>query len=226
MHVAVLIPRRPDYGRRDQLAEWTQARWGDLHPDFEVIEGHHLEGPFNRSAAINSAAAQADDADVFVVADCDSFVDAGQLRRAIDRAMSSGQVTFAYDRFAYLSRSMSDAIMDGFAGDWWPGVEWTLAGTCSSMVVIPGDLWRELGGCDEGFVGWGGEDVALSLALQTLGGGMQREPGEVWHLWHPPAPHTHDDIWPDRMDLYAKAAYDKTAMRQLVDRLRAEVAAG
>lgn len=223
MHVAVLTPRRADYGRRDQLAEWTAARWADLHPDFEVVEGHHDDGPFNRAAAINDAAAKAPDADVYVVADCDSFVDAAQLRQAIDTAVISGQVTFAYDRFAYLSRAMSDAIMDGFAGDWWPGVEWTMTGTCSSMVVASGPLWRTLGGADEGFIGWGGEDIALSLALQTFGGGMKRIPGEVWHLWHPPAPHTNDDVWPDRMELYADAAYNAEAMRELVDRLRAEV---
>ena len=193
-----------------------------MHPEFTVIEGHHDDGPFNRSAAINNAAAQMPDADVFIIADSDSFVDPDQLNKAVAVAVGSGQVTFAYDRFAYLNRAMSDAVMAGFSGDWWTGVEFTMQGTCSSMVVVPGNLWREYGGADEGFVGWGGEDIAISLALQTFGGGMRRVSGEVWHLWHAPAPHTHDDVFPARMQLYADAAYDPKKMRALIDRLRAE----
>lgn len=222
MNVAVLVPRRTDGGRRDDLAAWTAARWEALHPEFEVIEGHHNHGPFNRSAAINTAAAKAPDADVYVIADSDSFVAVDQLNLAVATALGSGQVTFSYDRFCYLNRPTSDQVMRGFDGDWWPGVDFTMTGTCSSMVVIPGDLWRELGGADEGFVGWGGEDVALSLALQTFGGGLQRVHGDVWHLWHAPAPHTHDHKWPDRVDLYSKASYDTVKMRALIDRLRAE----
>ena len=225
MNVAVLTPRRTDGGRRDRLWEWVSARWRLERPDWQIIEGHHLDGPFNRAAAINDAARHAPDADLYIIADSDSFVGATQLDQAINKACISGQVTFAYDRFAYLNRPMSDRVLKGFDGDWWPGVEWVLPGTCSSMVVVPGNLWRELGGADEGFVGWGGEDIALSLALQTFGGGMQRQPGVVWHLWHAPAPHTHDDIWPDRMRLYEAVAYDRDGMRALVDRLRSEVSA-
>lgn len=222
MKVAVLIPCRPDGGRRDKLQEWTVARLRALHPAFEIAVGHHHadEGPFNRARALNRAAAEAADADVFVVADGDSFVAERQLDEAILYADTFGQVTFAYDRYCYLSKTMSDQVMAGHQGDWTPGVEFTMQGTCSSMLAIPAALWREIGGADEGFVGWGGEDVALSLALQTFGGGAGRIPGDVWHLWHAPAPHVADDLWPGRVERYAEAAYDRTAMRALLDELR------
>ena len=224
MNVAVLIPNRPDGGRRDALLAWTVNRLRTLHPGFQIAVGQHGadEGAFNRSAALNRAAAQASDADVFVLADGDSFVGASQLEQAIATATSCRQVTFAFDRYCYLSRQMSDQIMAGFVGDWTPGVEFTMQGTCSSMVVVPAALWWEIGGADEGFVGWGGEDVALSLALQTFGSGLQRVHGDVWHLWHPPAPHVADDLWPGRVDRYAAAAYDKGRMRALLHQLRAE----
>jgi len=221
--VAVVVPRRGDGGRRDELWRWVRDRWAREHPEFAVHEGHHDDGPFNRAAALNRAIAAAGDVDVYVIADSDSFVGADQLDQAIDLATSTGQITFAYDRFSYLSRSMSDRIMAGFNGAWEPGVEWSLTGSCSSMVVVPAPLWAEMGAADEGFVGWGGEDIAISLALQTFGGGLQRVPGVVWHLWHEPAPHTHDDVWPDRMRLYEAVAYDPPAMRALIARLRAEV---
>lgn len=218
--VLVAVPRRADNGHRDQVWSWVRDRWADQHPDWTVVEGHHNEGPFNRSAAINVAADRA--WDVMLIADSDSFVAAEQANRGVDMAASTGRVTFAYDRFAYLNHEMTSWIMDGYDGNWWPGVEWTMTGTCSSMVAVPRKLWDRCGGADEGFVGWGGEDVALSLMLQTYGEGMNRIPGEVWHLWHPPAPHTSDDLWPGRLEQYAAAAYDKRKMTMLIKKLRAE----
>lgn len=221
MTVAVLVPRRNDGGRRDDLWAYVKTRWTRLHPDFEIIEGHHDDGPFNRAAAINTARA-ATTADTLIIADSDTFVSPTQVDQAITAATRHRQVTFAYDRYCYLSRSMSDRIMAGYDGDWWPGVEFTMQGTCSQVVVVPADLFDEAGGADEGFIGWGGEDVALSLALQTFGGGLQRITGDVWHLWHPPAPHTHDDHWPARVKLYGDAAYDRAKMRALIARLAEE----
>lgn len=220
MKVAFVVPRRSDGGRRDELWQWVKARMETEHPSWPVIEGHHDEGPFNRSAAINSAVAEVGDVDVIVIADSDSFVGRDQLGEAVALAHRSGQITFAYDRFYYLSRDMSDRVMSGFDGIWETGVEFSMTNTCSSMVAIPLSLWREVGGADEGFVGWGGEDIAISLTMQTFGGGMNRVLGPVWHLWHPPAAHTHDDVWPDRMRRYADAAYDRPKMQALLDELR------
>jgi hypothetical protein len=220
VNVSVLVPRRDDGGRRDELWAWTRKRLETLHPEFEIIEGHHDDGPFNRSAAINQAVEQAT-GDVFVIADSDSFVGQAQLNQAVEVAAVGNQITFAFDQWCYLSRAMSDQIMRGFVGDWTPGVEFTMTNTCSSMVVTPRSLWEQMGGADEGFVGWGGEDIAISLALQTFGGGMKRISGNCWHLHHAPAPRTNDE-WPQRMQLYADASYDIEKMRALLTRLRSE----
>lgn len=223
MDVAVLVPRRSDGGRRDEVWSWVRQRWATEHPDWPLFEGHHDDGPFNRSAALNQAARDAGDWDVAIIADSDSFVSVQQATDAAAVAHRTGQVTFAYDRFSYLSRRMSDRVMAGYRGDWTLGVEWTMTGTCSSMVAVPRGPWDVMGGADEGFVGWGGEDIAISLALQTFGGGMHRIHGDVWHLWHPPAAHTHDHVWPERMQRYADAAYDVDKMRALITELRAEL---
>lgn len=220
MNVAVIVPRRSDGGRRDELWRWVKSRWESEH-DWPIHEGHHDEGPFNRSAAINRAARDAGAWDVAIVADSDSFVGKDQIEAAVDTCATTGQMTLAYDRFAYLSRAMSDQIMLGFDGDWTPGVEFWIPGTCSSMVVITRPVWDEAEGFDEGFVGWGGEDVAFSHKAQTFGGGLQRIPGFLWHLWHPPAVHASNDVWVPRCELYAEASYDRDAMHALIDRLRA-----
>lgn len=220
MRVVVLVPRRADGGRRDMVWAYVRARWAEQHPDWPVFEGHHDDGgPFNRSAAVNAAAAAAGAWDVAVIADSDTFVGSDQIASAVESAARSGRITFAYDRFVYLGRKMSDRVMEGFVGNWWPGVVWTMPGTCSSMVVVTRGLWDRVGGFDEGFVGWGGEDVGFSLACQALGGGHDRTRGDAWHLYHDPAPHTHDHEWPDRVARYAQCDGDPELMLRVLQEL-------
>lgn len=227
MKVAILVPFRPDGSRRDELAAWTTARLRAEHPDWSVEIGEHLEGPFNRSAAINSAAARHPDADVYVVADSDSFVAPAQLREAVDWALSGGpEFGLAFTTFRYLSRAMSDQIMAGYCGDWLSGVEFSMTGTCSSMVVCTARLFREVGGFCEAFEGWGFEDVAFSLAAQTFGGGLFRTEGDAWHLWHPTSTENNHEApeWQRNRHLcnerFGPAAYDRPAMRALLDELQ------
>lgn len=175
--------------------------------------------------AINFASELAGNWDIAIVADSDSFVGAEQIDAAVATCTQTGQMTLAYDRFAYLSHDMTDRIMGGFRGNWWDGVEWYLPGSCSSMVVVTRDVWDAAEGFDEGFIGWGGEDVAFSHKAQTFGGGLQRIKGEVWHLWHAPAVHANNDVWVPRCERYARASYDRDAMRTLMAELKAEVPA-
>lgn len=223
--VAVVVPRRADGGHRDQVWAELLAWYAAELPEVRVVEGHHDDGPFNRSAAINAGVDAAGPHDVLVIADADSWVDPEQLRTAVSTSAATGQLVLAYDLFCYLSRTMSAEALAGFAGSWWPGVEWSLDWSVSSMVVVPAPLWAEMGGADEGFVGWGGEDFALFHALDTLGGGHHRTLGPVWHFWHPPALHDSDDVFPARQKLYADAAGDRDAMLALLEQLRTEVPA-
>lgn len=222
MNVVVLVPRRDDGGRRDQLWAYVRNRWQTEHPEWGIHEGHHDDGPFNRSAAINRAAESAGVWDVGIIADSDSFVGPDQIDAAVETCARTGQMTLAYDRFAYLSHAMSNAVMTGYTGSWWDGVEWYLPGSCSSMVVVARPVWDESEGFDEGFVGWGGEDIGASHKFQTFGGGLQRIKGEVWHLWHPPAVHANNDIWVPRCERYALASYDREKMLALMADLKAE----
>jgi len=232
MRVVNLVPRRGDGGRRDDVWAWVRNRWETLHPDIDVIEGAETgTGKFNRSAAINDAADKAGDWDAAVISDADSFVGPDQIRMAVANAVT-GPCRFwlAYDCFNYLSRHMSDQIMAGFVGYWGgtpsqPGIEWTMAGTCSSMLVVTRELWDTIGGFDAGFVGWGFEDIAFSHAAQTFGNGVARVPGAAWHLHHPPSTENNhqDPVWianRERMMRYHAVSYDQDGMRALLDELR------
>jgi GT2 family glycosyltransferase len=223
VRLVALVPRRADGGRRDELWRYVEQRWHDEHPEITIFEGHHDHGSFNRSAALNEAAAAAGDWDLAVIMDADSFVGPRQLQRGVMEAVSSGQVVFPHEQFSYLSRKMSDRIMAGYRGDWSAGIEWELASTCSSCVIVRRDLWDEVGGFDEGFIGWGMEDVAFSLACQALRAGCQRLPGRVWHLHHQPTTGAHHEFTAnvERMRRYEACDYRAGPMRELLNELHA-----
>lgn len=222
MRTVVLVPRREDGGRRDQVWQYVQERWLTEHPDWIIYTGHHTEGPFNRSAAINDAARQAGTWDVAIIADSDSFVGADNATKAAENAYRTGRMTLAYVQFCYLSRQMSDAIMGGYQGMWDTGIEWSMTNTCSSAVAVRRDVWDQCRGFDEGFESWGMEDVAFSHAAQTFGGGLDRIEGCCWHCWHSPSVEARATSWEakmERAERYHRAAYDKDAMTALLDEL-------
>lgn len=223
MNVAVLVPRRVDHGRRDELWSWVKDYWSSQLPNWPIHEGHHDDGPFNRSLALNRAAAAAGDWDIAVVIDSDIFVDRDHVLEGVKRART-GWITFPFHEYRYLSRQMTEKIMGGYRGNWHPGVEFTLTNTCSSCVIVPRPLWDEVGGFDEGFEGWGFEDVAFSLACQALAGGMHRVEGDVWHLHHQPSTeNSHQSPqWianRERMLRYGDCDYNAEKMRSLLDEL-------
>jgi hypothetical protein len=248
MRIVMLVPRRADGAVRDRNWAWIRDHWTAGLPEVEIVTGDHDDGPFNRSAAINAAARAAGDWDLAVIADADSFCGTDQLRRAINTAVRTGMHTIAFSDFRYLSQKMTDRIvLDGFNGDWNPGIEWTLKIGCSSLLAVPRAVWDAAGGFDEGFIGWGEEDIAFSIACQTMcparyiaqpGGdhlqlrlGFHRLEGDCWHLWHPKQD-TNDPKLPGyqanvaRRERYVAAAHDPKAMRALLAELGVLHAAG
>jgi hypothetical protein len=220
MRTVVLVPRRADGGRRDATWAWIRGRWEREHPDWEIFEGHHDDGLFNRSTAINRAASAAGAWDVAVIADADSFVGQDQIDMAVAKAVETGAMVIAYERYCYVRRLMSDRIMAGWAGSWWDGVEFTLTNTCSNMNVVTRKLWNAVGGFDEGFVGWGWEDCAFAVCCGAFGGRV-RVPGELWHLWHEPSRENNKDApeWQaglDRLNRYAACEEDPKKVREVL----------
>jgi hypothetical protein len=199
----ILVPRRADGGPRDRIWAWCRARWERLHPELPIVEGHHTVGPFSRSAAINEAARLAGDWDHAVVVDADVFLPPAQVREAIERATTTGRVTWAFQRWRGLSRAATERLLrpdpaherglfgpDGLPG--WDGtglgiealVERTNPVSWSCCFVVPRTVWDAVGGFDERFRGWGWEDMAFRSVVTTLHG-HERIDGDLYHWWHP-----------------------------------------
>lgn len=187
-----LVPRRKDRGHRDELWAYCRARWERYFPEVPVIEGHHDDGPFNRSAAINRAAEQAGDWDVGIVIDSDVMLGVAQVSAAIEGARQ-GRVTWAHKRWRGFTEAWTDRLIIKDRKDFGPEldrdeidlyVDRTNPVSWSCCIAIPRATFDHLGGFDERFRGWGFEDMAFQSIIVGLYP-WGRVQGDVIHLWHP-----------------------------------------
>jgi hypothetical protein len=187
-----LVPRRRDGGPRDAIWKYCRARWEQYFPDVEIFEGHHDDGPFNRSAAVNRAAEEAGTWDLGIVIDSDVILSVDQVRKAIEKASRTGHVTWAHRRWRGVTESWTNRIVAD-RQDFGPQldrdaidliVDRTNPLSWSCCIVIPRAVFDDMGGFDERFRGWGFEDMAFQSVVCGLYG-YERINGDVIHLWHP-----------------------------------------
>jgi hypothetical protein len=216
----ILVPRRDGIADRDALWAFCRPWWESQHPDWPVIEGHHDDGLFNRSAAINRAAEAAGDWDVAVIIDSDVICDPERVRTAVTLAETTGRMVIPHDIRRDLSRHGTAAVMRGWQGDWSRQVRKVYPDMVSAVIVVPRPLWDAVSGFDETFCGWGFEDNAFAESCLTFGGAIERIPGELWHLYHRSAPegkrgHPANTANRARAARYTAARGDKDATRAL-----------
>lgn len=194
MNVIVIVPYRPDNGHRDRIWAFLRDNYW-CHTTFPIVLGEHFDGPFNRSKAINRAADR--DWDVAVIADSDTWVPAKQLYDAVANAAATNALTSALTAVVEINQPCTESVLAGatpLAGSFdTDRVRTRDLETQSSVLAVPRTLWDVLGGMDERFVGWGGEDNAFWHAA-SLHQPAHRIPGNAYHLWHPTAPGKHSGI--------------------------------
>lgn len=214
MRVVILVPWRTDGGHRERLWGIAQARWRALFPEWPIIEGASPDGPWNRAAAVNRAAREAGDWDIALIVDADVMLARPQVVAAVETAQRTGKVTWAHREWVELTRDATEGLIRDGAPlapelDFDPDdvrkrnpISW------SCCMAVPRAVWDALGGMDERFVGWGGEDTAFAAAVQGLHG-YERIEGPVWNLWHDPSgrqPRTREYVSNMRLrDRYAYA---------------------
>lgn len=188
LKVVVLVPRRGGIADRDRLWLFVKEWWATYHPDWPIYEGESPDGPFNRGAAINNAARAAGDWDVALIVDADVIAAPEQVEAAVERAATTGRMTFAFERYRALSEQMTTKVLGGYSGDWTRGAKLSMTTHVSSIQAVPRTLWEVVDGFDERISGWGHDDTIFAHCCRVMGGGIERIPGTVWHLHHRPSP--------------------------------------
>jgi len=224
MDVAVVIPTRTTGDPWRARALEFVAGWYSLHfPRWDLVEGTVPDGePWSKGAAVR-AAVDATSAEILILADADSFLTSPRtLLDAVDM-ISNGNARWVVPhgnvyrlREAETERIHADPSSAPRLGH---TVRATYEGPPGGgITVVARDTFEDVGGIDDRFLGWGGEDVAFGWALETLAHPTERLGAPLVHLWHPhPAPTLRGS--PESEELVARY----TAARGLVRRVRAVV---
>lgn len=159
------------------------------HPGARVVFAYN-PGPFNKAWGLNVGARHASGG-VLLFGDADVVVPGG-LEAAALHCASRMQVAKPYRRLVDLSPAQTRDLRAGrapapdpAAG---PGRE---AGgerlaLCGGWFAMRRDAFVAVGGFDERFVGWGGEDDAMTSKVELARlATCELDPGPALHLWHP-----------------------------------------
>ncbi len=157
-----------------------------LAPDvrYNFLRTESPEQPFNKAWALNVAARMAR-GEFLAVHDADYIVPRAYLQRCAEALRHFDGVRPC--RFiCYLDRATSERICESFSLNRAFTVEKVVANNPTPVVLRRDAYWR-IGGHDESFQGWGGEDDEFLARLRTLSmceGGFL----PLIHLWHSSAP--------------------------------------
>lgn len=175
----VCIPWRDsgDPDRKDAFRRVTDA-YASLDLPL-IVSDSDREQPFNVSQARNRAAAQAPPG-MLVFADADTLARPDVLLRMVDAAWETGGLVLPSHKWWQDARGAPGAH------------EEPLLAPLGGVMTIGHQAFAQVGGFDERFTGWSGEDSAFVRACQTLVG-LHRVEADILHLWHPrPAPGSGD----------------------------------
>lgn len=185
MTVALIIPWRGGQPQREQHHLTVVNHMRALLPDAVHIDADSGHQPFSRAGSRNHGVHQAHQqgADVVVICDADTLVEAEPLKAAIEAA-TDGLLHLPYSRYRSLTalglkRYRTGTPLTACEVD--HDHEWATGG----VIVMQPQAWWAAGGMDETFTGWGFEDTSFRIAADALLGPTVKHPGTIHHLWHP-----------------------------------------
>ena len=207
--ISIIVPFQSKEPSRRKNWRWLKRYWKAHLPEAEVIIGKDRKSqrrlwrrhprPYSKTTAVNKAFRKAH-GDIIVILDADCYIwwevlnrCATQLREARKRGERIWFVP--YRKLIRLNKAKTDELLGtnprgpfqfttSLSRD---EIEWSEYNghQFGAMIqIMPREAFELLGGMDERFNGWGGEDVAFLNALDTLWGKHRNTPNPVFHLWH------------------------------------------
>ena len=243
--ISLLIPYTSTSALRDRTFKWLLEYWKNELPDAEIVIGKSKGKIFCKPEAFNYAAKRAT-GKVLVLLDADAYMYGSVLDRCADRILEElaegNHLWYVPYRHLYrLRKFISRSIIKSDPANPLrlpspPPIEYIQSKVSESMyghrygamaMVIPREALDVLGCFDERFRGWGGEDVCLLRALDTLWGKHKITNNDILHLWHPFLGHDYfsrrwegqetGTVNNDLAKEYHQAIGHPTKMRKLVD---------
>ena len=175
---------------RDTGEPWRSRHFQFLldyyNQEFDIVIGD-CDGDFNRSAARNAGVKESSSA-ISVIIDADNYIPISQIHDAIAKA-EKDRLVKPFKFFGYLTEQSTNLfydMLDSPVIDFEPTyIDQPQENFTGGAYVMKRSLWLDLGGMDEGFIGWGAEDDAFHLLCTNSGVSTQYVDGYDYHLYHP-----------------------------------------
>lgn len=202
--ISLLIPFSPNGCKVRKVSfKWLLKYWKHELPDAEIVIGRSRGRVFCKGEALNDAAKKAT-GKILVIVDSDAYISGRILERCADRILeeiSHGHRLWyvPYRHLYRLTKEVSETILASPPED--PlRPQCPLSHNCiesnghkskyghrygAMCMMFPREALDILGCFDERFKGWGGEDIALLRALDTLYAKHKTTKTCIYHLWHP-----------------------------------------
>jgi len=175
----------------------------DQLPQLEVFAAEHgvnycfdqCNSAFNKSRAFN-VGAKASQTEVLILGDADMILDHDCLEKCIEVCATQAEAVNPYQHLVELTQEQAKFFIDSgdLPGCDLPKGEHSLSERqqsgeqlcfCGGVYLMRRKRYLEIGGMDERFQGWGGEDDAMSLKLQLHDvSQLIKQGGVAYHLWH------------------------------------------
>lgn len=175
----VVIPWRATPARVHAF-EYVTGWWKTHRPLWPIITVDTAHERYNLAAARNLgvAVAAARGHKLVVLSDADAVLaDPTQVDYAVEYAQR-GDFVLPFTGQRYLDQTETVGLLEQGTRPLEEGGHGN-----GAMYVCSVDTYQDIGGSDERFSGWGGEDDGIVAAASTLGT-LCRVPGVVWSLWH------------------------------------------
>jgi predicted glycosyltransferase involved in capsule biosynthesis len=202
--ISIIIPYSSKDKRRDENFRWLLKYWEENLPDAEIIIGKHRGKVFCKSAAMNEAVRRSRGR-VLAFIDADAYLPARRVEHCANRILKElhrghNLWFIPYRKLYRLNRNVTKQIVranpkttdfvlpcplpkhfvDTTGQNKHYGYRF-----CAMAFIIPRQAYDYIGGFDERFEGWGGEDISLMKTLDTVWGKHKTTKGCIYHLWHP-----------------------------------------
>ena len=206
--ISILVPFQSTDPQRLENWFWVKRYLEHHLPGAEIVLGRDFKSlddpkvPFSKSAAVNDAASRSH-GDILVILDADGYVDSDVILRCAKNIRAALRVNrrlwyIPYSKFVRLTPEASkDLLKTSPKGPYQflksipdSDVQNTKGYQSGSIFgamiqVLPRGAFDLVGGWDERFRGWGGEDRASVCVLDTLYCNHRITINHVVHIWHP-----------------------------------------
>lgn len=217
MSVSVVFPYRGTTEYRIAAFEYLHEHMTRMLPDAEIVIADDGSKTFSRAGSRNKGVREASN-DIVIVCDADSIPQSKAVYEAIEQA-DDGLFHLPYTHFLSLTKAHTYRLLNEGSRPLAGKPEFMTMNSVGGIFAMSKQAYFAVGGQDEGFEGWGGEDVAFAFACEALLGPPIRHSGHLYGLWHKSEMNQKSRQYKsniERQSLYKRYRKDPEGMRQLL----------